>query len=182
MINKAKILYLAKGFRGRSKNVITVARYRVTKALQHAYVGRKNKKRDFRALWIQRINAGTTEHGVRTHRIADTHSPPHPSHTLAHFTIVHAHKHTRTRIHNIHAQALSTPPCLPPGPSPGSHRPWPPPPSGPASPPQVRYNSFIHGLQDLNVQLNRKVLAELALNEPFSFKALAEQVKFMRGL
>lgn len=64
-INRAKILELAKGFRGRAKNVISIARPRVEKALQHAYRGRKEKKRVFRGLWIQRINAGAREHGVR---------------------------------------------------------------------------------------------------------------------
>jgi len=48
----------------RAKNVYSIARSRVHKALQHAYRGRKEKKRDMRALWIQRINAGTREHGV----------------------------------------------------------------------------------------------------------------------
>ena len=49
---------LAKGYRGRSKNVITVARARVEKGLQYAYRDRRNKKREFRSLWITRINAG----------------------------------------------------------------------------------------------------------------------------
>ena len=47
---------------------------------------------------------------------------------------------------------------------------------------QVPYSRFISGLQTENIQLNRKVLSELAMNEPFSFKALVDQVKFMRGL
>lgn len=65
MPGKLKLLHLARGFRGRAKNVYTIARARVHKALQHAYRGRKEKKRDYRSLWIQRINAGTREHGVR---------------------------------------------------------------------------------------------------------------------
>jgi ribosomal protein L20 len=59
-----KIFKLAKGFRGRAKNTIKTARNRVEKALQYMYRDRKNKKRDFRELWIQRINAATREHGV----------------------------------------------------------------------------------------------------------------------
>jgi large subunit ribosomal protein L20 len=63
-MNNQKILQLAKGFRGRSKNCIRAARERVEKALQYAYRDRRNKKRDMRGLWIQRINAGTRQHGV----------------------------------------------------------------------------------------------------------------------
>ncbi|PNH04902.1 50S ribosomal protein L20 [Tetrabaena socialis] len=107
-INRLKILQLASSFRGRARNCINIARLRVEKALQHAYIGRKLKKRHWRSVWIQRINAGTREHGVT-------------------------------------------------------------------------YTSFITGLKAENVQLNRKVLSELAMNEPYSFKALVEQVKFMRG-
>lgn len=47
---------------------------------------------------------------------------------------------------------------------------------------QLSYGAFMHGLQQENVQLNRKVLSELAMNEPYSFKALVDQVKFMRGI
>ena len=61
-----QVLSLAKGFRGRGKNCIRVARERVEKALQYAYRDRKAKKRDMRSLWIQRVNAGTKEHGVRS--------------------------------------------------------------------------------------------------------------------
>jgi large subunit ribosomal protein L20 len=46
---------------------------------------------------------------------------------------------------------------------------------------QVSYSHLIHGLQQQNINLNRKVLSELAINEPLSFKALVEQVRFMRG-
>ena len=63
-INKLKVLSMAAGFRNRARNCIVIARRRVERALQHAYVGRKLKKREWRALWIQRINAGTREHGV----------------------------------------------------------------------------------------------------------------------
>ena len=103
-----KIFKLAKGFRGRAKNTIRIARNRVEKALQYAYRDRKAKKRDFRGLWIQQINAGTREHGIG-------------------------------------------------------------------------YGEFISGLKDENIQLNRKMLADLAQNEPYSFKALVDVVKRMRG-
>lgn len=63
-MNKKEILKLAKGFRGRAKNCIRIARERVEKALQYSYRDRRNKKRDMRSLWIQRINAGTRQHGV----------------------------------------------------------------------------------------------------------------------
>lgn len=108
MTGKEKILRLAKGFRGRAKNCIRIARERVEKSLQYAYRDRKNKKREMRRLWITRINAGSRQYGMR-------------------------------------------------------------------------YSDFIHGLQDENIQLNRKMLSELAVNEPYSFKALVNQVTFMRG-
>jgi large subunit ribosomal protein L20 len=59
-----RILDLAKGFRGRSGNTIRQARARVDKSLQHAYKGRKRRKRDFRALWIARINAACRINGL----------------------------------------------------------------------------------------------------------------------
>jgi len=59
-----KILKMAKGYRGRSKSCYRIALQRVEKALQYAYRDRRNRKRDFRGLWIQRINAGTREHGL----------------------------------------------------------------------------------------------------------------------
>ncbi|WP_448251219.1 50S ribosomal protein L20 [Ottowia oryzae] len=59
-----KILALAKGFRGRRKNVYRVAKQAVMKAGQYAYRDRRNKKRDFRRLWIARINAATRELGL----------------------------------------------------------------------------------------------------------------------
>jgi large subunit ribosomal protein L20 len=59
-----KILKMAKGYRGRSKDCFRIAVERVEKGLQYAYRDRRNKKRSFRALWIQRINAGVREHGL----------------------------------------------------------------------------------------------------------------------
>jgi len=59
-----KILDLAKGYRGRSSTAYRVAIEKVEKALRYAYRDRRNRKRDFRALWIQRINAGAREHGL----------------------------------------------------------------------------------------------------------------------
>jgi len=61
---RKKVLKLAKGNFGRRKNVYTVAKNTVEKGLAHAYDGRKIKKRDYRALWIQRINAATRMHGM----------------------------------------------------------------------------------------------------------------------
>lgn len=59
-----KILKLAKGYRGRAKNCFRVAIEKVEKALRYAYRDRRNKKRDFRGLWIQRINAAVREYGL----------------------------------------------------------------------------------------------------------------------
>ena len=59
-----KVLKLAKGYVGRASTCYTVAIQKVEKALQYAYRDRRNRKRDFRALWIQRINAGVREHGL----------------------------------------------------------------------------------------------------------------------
>lgn len=59
-----KIIKLAKGYRGRSKNCFRVAIQKVEKALQYAYRDRRNKKRDLRALWIQRINAAVRTEGM----------------------------------------------------------------------------------------------------------------------
>jgi len=61
---RKKILKLAKGFYGRGKNVWTVAKNKVEKGLQYAYRDRKVKKRDFRGLWIQRINAAARQEGL----------------------------------------------------------------------------------------------------------------------
>lgn len=66
-----KILDLAKGYRGRNSKVFRVAIEKVEKALQYAYRDRRNRKRDFRSLWIMRINAGTREHGMTYSRFID---------------------------------------------------------------------------------------------------------------
>ena len=66
-----KVLKKAKGFYGRRKNTIRVARQAVEKAGQYAYRDRKVKKRNFRALWIQRINAAVREHGLTYGRFID---------------------------------------------------------------------------------------------------------------
>jgi hypothetical protein len=71
-MHKDKVLALAKGFRGRGKNCVRVARERLEKSLQYAYRDRRTKKRDMRSLWIQRINAGSKEYGVRL----PAHHPP----------------------------------------------------------------------------------------------------------
>jgi len=101
---RKKILKFAKGYFGRRKNVWTVAKNAVEKGWQYSYRDRKAKKRDFRALWIQRINAGARLHGLS-------------------------------------------------------------------------YSQFIGKLKAANVELNRKVLADLAMNHPDAFKALVEKVK-----
>ena len=101
---RKKILKLAKGYFGRKKNVFTVAKNQVEKSLAYAYVGRKVKKRDFRSLWIQRINAAARQHGFS-------------------------------------------------------------------------YSRLIHALNQSDVQLNRKVLADLAMNHPDAFKAVMDSVK-----
>merc|ERR1711871_1121664 len=98
---KEKILEMAKGYRGRAKNCITVARPRVEKALQYAYRDRRVKRREFRSLWISRINAGAREHGYT-------------------------------------------------------------------------YAQFTHQQNQAGVVLNRKVLADLAAYEPYSFKAVVD--------
>ena len=96
-----KILDMAKGYRGRNKNVFRVAVEKVEKGLQYAYRDRKAKKRSFRSLWIQRINAAT-------------------------------------RIHDM------------------------------------TYSRFISGLIKAGVELDRKVLADIALKEPQAFAKLVE--------
>ncbi|AKK74195.1 50S ribosomal protein L20 [Chryseobacterium arthrosphaerae] len=101
---RKKIFKQAKGYFGRRKNVWTVAKNAVEKAMQYAYRGRKEKKRNFRALWITRINAGTREHGMS-------------------------------------------------------------------------YSQFMGALKKNNIELNRKVLADLAMNHPEAFKAVVDQVK-----
>lgn len=101
---RKKILKLAKGYWGRRKNVYTVAKNAVEKGLVYAYTGRKQKKRNFRALWIQRINAAARQHGMS-------------------------------------------------------------------------YSQFMGKLHANNVELNRKTLAELAMNNPEAFQAVIESVK-----
>ncbi len=95
---------LAKGFFGRKKNVWTVAKNAIEKGLVYAYRDRKQKKREFRAIWIQRINAGVREHGLS-------------------------------------------------------------------------YSEFVGKLRKSGIDLNRKVLADLAMNHPEAFKAVVEKVK-----
>jgi large subunit ribosomal protein L20 len=94
----------AKGYFGRRKNVWTVAKNAVEKGLTYAYRDRKNKKRTFRALWIQRINAGARLHGMS-------------------------------------------------------------------------YSQFMGKVKNANIELNRKVLADLAMNHPEAFKAIVDKVK-----
>lgn len=101
---RKKTLKLAKGYFGRRKNVWTVAKNAVEKGLLHAYKNRRQKKREFRALWIQRINAGTRQHGLS-------------------------------------------------------------------------YSAFIGKLAKSGIELNRKVLADLAMNHPAAFKAVVDAVK-----
>ncbi len=66
-----KVLGKAKGFYGRRKNTIRIAKQAVEKSMQYAYRDRKNCKRNFRALWIQRINAAAREHGLTYGRLID---------------------------------------------------------------------------------------------------------------
>ncbi len=101
---RKKILKQAKGYYGRRKNVYTVAKNAVEKGLVYSYIGRKQKKRNFRALWIQRINAGAHLHGMS-------------------------------------------------------------------------YSQLMGGLKKAEIDLNRKVLADLAMNHPAAFKAVVDQVK-----
>tara|TARA_Y100000768_G_C23931601_1_gene660388 strand:+ start:816 stop:1160 length:345 start_codon:yes stop_codon:yes gene_type:complete len=101
---RKKILKQAKGFWGRRKNVYTVAKNAVEKSMQYAYVGRKQKKRNFRKLWIQRINAAARQNGMS-------------------------------------------------------------------------YSQLMGKLAKNNIELNRKVLADLALNNPEAFKAVVDKVK-----
>src|SRR5262245_2217407 len=61
---RKRVMKQAKGFHGRRRNNITTANAAVDRSMQHAYVGRKLRKRNFRALWIQRINAAVREHGL----------------------------------------------------------------------------------------------------------------------
>ncbi|MBQ8726546.1 MAG: 50S ribosomal protein L20 [Clostridia bacterium] len=101
---RRKILKLAKGYFGAKSKLYRVARQAVMKSLSYAYVGRKAKKRDFRKLWIARINAG------------------------------------------CHLNGMS-------------------------------YSTFMHGLKLAGVNLNRKVLADMAITDPAGFTALTETAK-----
>jgi large subunit ribosomal protein L20 len=101
---RKKILKLAKGYFGRRKNVWTIAKNAVEKAMLYSYRDRKVKKRTFRSLWISRINAGSRLHGIS-------------------------------------------------------------------------YSILINKLNNKGILLNRKILADLAMNEPKAFKALVEQVR-----
>lgn len=101
---RKKVLKQAKGYFGRRKNVHTVAKNAVEKGLQYAYIGRKLKKRDFRSLWIQRINAGAREYGMS-------------------------------------------------------------------------YSEFMGKVNEKGIGLNRKVLADLAMNEPVAFKSIVDSLK-----
>jgi large subunit ribosomal protein L20 len=101
---RKKVLKLARGYYGARKNVWTVAKNAVEKALLYSYAGRKQRKRQFRRLWIQRINAGVREHGMS-------------------------------------------------------------------------YSTFIGKLHHHGIELNRKVLADLAMNHPDAFKAVVDKVK-----
>ena len=101
---RKKLLKQAKGYWGARGNVLTVAKHSVEKGLQYAYRDRKNKKRSFRSLWIQRINAGVREHGMS-------------------------------------------------------------------------YSQFIGKLATAKIDLNRKVLADLASNNPDAFKAIVTSLK-----
>ena len=101
---KKKVYKLAKGYFGRRKNVWTVTKNAVEKGLGYAFVGRKLKKRDFRSLWIVRINAAVRPYGLS-------------------------------------------------------------------------YSVFIKKLADAKIDMNRKVLADLALNDPKAFEAIVNQVK-----
>ena len=66
-----KVLDLAKGYYGRRKNTIRIAKQAVEKAMQYAYRDRKNRKRTFRSLWIQRLNAAAREHDITYSRLID---------------------------------------------------------------------------------------------------------------
>ena len=66
-----KVMEAAKGFYGRRKNTIRIAKQAVEKSMQYSYRDRKNRKRTFRALWIQRLNAAAREHGLTYSRLID---------------------------------------------------------------------------------------------------------------
>ena len=68
-LRRKRVMKQAKGFYGRRRNNITTANAAVDRSMQHAYIGRKLKKRNFRALWIQRINAAARVHGMSYSRL-----------------------------------------------------------------------------------------------------------------
>ena len=70
-LRRKRVFKQAKGFYGRRKNNVTTANAAVDRSMQYAYVGRKLRKRNFRALWIQRINAAVREHGLTYSRFID---------------------------------------------------------------------------------------------------------------
>ncbi|CAI5950823.1 unnamed protein product [Closterium sp. NIES-65] len=178
-MNKATILELAKGFRGRAKNCIRAAKPRVEKALTYAYRDRRTKKRDMRGLAIERVNAGARQYGVRdstgsvtvrgelllSQAAIQALTTPSPSFSLRHFSLPLLLSNQPPVSH-----IPTPPPLLPAFPVP---LPPPPPPIHPRYK-QVRYSEMVHGMQQANVQLNRKVLSEIAASEPFTFRALVD--------
>ncbi|MBA0771409.1 hypothetical protein Gotri_019877 [Gossypium trilobum] len=149
-MNKKEILKLAKGFRGRAKNCIRIARERVEKALQYSYRDRRNKKRDMRSLWIQRINAGTRQHGVISLFLP-----------LAVLNLKFLFAYLHCFLNSWGCTRPDRPPV--PGLIAGFFFSW-----------HVNYGNFMHGLMKENIQLNRKVLSEISMHEPYSFKALVD--------
>ncbi|TXG57766.1 hypothetical protein EZV62_015595 [Acer yangbiense] len=137
-MNKKEIFKLAKGFRGRAKNCIRIARERVEKALQYSYRDRRNKKRDMRGLWIQRINAGTRQHGV-SFFISSIYF--FSCFLLYLFFFLVSAIHIYIIVKDLY---------------------------------RVNYGNFMHGLKKENIQLDRKVLSELSMHEPYSFKSLVD--------
>lgn len=136
-----------------------IARERVEKALQYAWRDRKTKKRDMRSLWIQRINAASKEHGVIFHSF------------FIHWRIIHSSSCASImRDAELLASSIFSARLL-------FSRPE----KVEVLSLQVAYSKLMHGLQQDNIQINRKVLSDLAVQEPFSFKALVDQVKRMRG-
>ena len=119
-----RIIKMAKGYRGRAKNTFRAAIRRVEKGLQYAYRDRKVKKRNFRKLWIERINAGVRQHGMSYSRFMDA------------MVKMNGGLKGSGGAKGIEESALGK-----------------------------------------KIILNRKVLAELAANEPFSFKAVVDVVK-----
>jgi|UniRef100_A0A0E0FSR8 ribosomal protein L20 len=160
-MNKGKIFKLAKGFRGRAKNCIRIARERVEKALQYSYRDRHNKKRDMRSLWIERINAGTRLHGVCIHCTQAVKKE---------ISLVVARKDLIIR-RSILCLSLSKQTIQD---NTTRLTSWSLSSSFLAFDYQVNYGNFMHGLMKENIQLNRKVLSELSMHEPYSFKALVD--------